>query len=186
MADRRGDAAAAPRVLAAERLTRLLESYGAASERWPPEERDAVRRHVARSATARRCWDEASYLDHLLDAIEDDVPSAALVGRVVAASPSRRPRRLAWRAVLATALVAAAVAAVVWLRAPVPAGAPVRPPGTAPAVGGWETPTDALLAPSGVEATVPAIGCADSVLGCPQVPSDAGATGRRPRARTVA
>jgi hypothetical protein len=167
-----------PRVLPPERLARLLESYGAASERWPREEREAVRKLIARSASAKRRWEEASYLDHLLDALEPEMPSTALVGRVVSASPARRPGRLLRRAAVVAASLAAAAAVIVWTRGD---GTPLRPVPDAARVplGVYTTATDVLLAPSGLELERGAVGCADPLRGCPDVPGTDGASSRR-------
>jgi hypothetical protein len=178
MVGKRSDQADGQRVIAPERLTRLLDSYGAASERWPREERDAVRRRIARSSSAKRLWEEASYLDHLLDALEPDVPEAVLVGRVLAASPARRPRRVARRAMLA-AVVLAAVAAVLFWLAPSKLPLPAALEAMKVPIGVYTTATDVLLQPNGVEPTVPSIGCAESMLGCPDVKGTGGPSSRR-------
>jgi hypothetical protein len=183
-AGKRSDPPDAARMVAPERLARLLESYGAASERWPRDEREAVRRRIARSASAKRLWEEASYLDHLLDALEPDVPAAALVGRVLGASPARRPSRVLRRVTLAAVAIAAAAAVLLWV-------APSRPPANPLEamnipVGVYTTPTDALLRPSVVEPAVPSIGCAESVLGCPDVKGTGGPSSRRSKDRIAA
>jgi len=151
------------------RLEHLLAAYGATPARWPTAERDAALRLLERSAAARALRDEAAELDRLLDAVPSDPPSAALARRVLAAAPTRRVARV-WRRTLAAAVPLAAAAAVaLWLttREPVPT-AP-----TSLALGEYTSPTDVLLEPYGpdVYATVPSIGCADSVLGCPDVPT---------------
>jgi hypothetical protein len=175
----------APRVIAPDRLARLLESYGAASERWPRGERDAVRRRIARSDSAKRLWEEASYLDHLLDALEPDVPSADLVGRVLAASPSRRPRRVARRAMLAAMVLATAAAAMFWW-SPSKLVLPAALEAMKVPIGMYPTATDVLLQTNGVEPAVPSIGCAESVLGCPDVKGTGGPSSRRVHDRIAA
>jgi len=157
-----------------ERLRELLETYGAAEPRWPDAEREAARRLIAESTAARALRDAAADLDRLLDALPAEAPSAALAARVLAAAP--RPARR-WRAVLAAAApLAAAAAAVVWLAIRhEPVAHRAADASAALALGEYTSPTDVLLTPYGVDvyATVPAIGCADSTLGCPKVP-DAG------------
>jgi hypothetical protein len=156
------------RVLSPERLARLLESYGGASERWPSEEREAIRRLIARTGSAKRRWEDASYLDHLLDALEPDVPSTELVGSVLGASPARPPGRLVRRAMAMAASLAAAAAVAVW------AGRDEAPPVRAAAragvgVGVYRTATDVLLVPDGAD-LVPAAACPAAMLGCPDLP----------------
>jgi hypothetical protein len=165
-------------MIAPERLARLLESYGAASERWPRDERDSVRRRIARSASAKRLWEEASYLDHLLDALEPDAPDAALVGRVLDASPARRPGRLARRAMWTVVALTAAAAVVFWM-APSRLSLPAVVEAMKVPIGMYTTATDVLLQPNGVEPAVPSIGCDDSVLGCPDVKGTGGPSSRR-------
>ena len=155
--------------LTMERLQQLLDAYGAAPERWPHAERAAAERLVAQSDAARARWEEAAEVDRLLDALPADSPSPALTARVLAAAPRRRPRP--WqRVVAATVPLAAAAAVVLWLAT---THESARNVAEAPAVvvGEYTSPTDVLLEPYGLGmyATVPAIGCADSVLGCPNL-----------------
>jgi len=163
-----------PDDLAMERLQRLLDAYGAAPERWPDAEREATQRLIMQSEAARARWEEAADVDRLLDGLPADSPSPSLTARILAAAPCRRPR--AWRRAVAAAVpLAAAAAAIFWL---VKARAPAPQMAKAPsvAVGEYASPTDVLLESFGLEmyATVPSIGCADSVLGCPNVnPADA-------------
>jgi hypothetical protein len=163
-----------PGDLTMERLQCLLDAYGAAPERWPDAEREAAARLIARSDAARARWEEAADVDRLLDTLPVDPPSPALTARVLAAAPRRRPR--VWRRVVAVAVpLAAAAAVLLWL---VQTHELARQVAKAPSVvvGEYTSPTDVLLEPYGLEmyATVPSIGCADSVLGCPNVnPADA-------------
>jgi hypothetical protein len=170
-----------------ERLEQLLDAYGAAAERWPERERRAAERLLAQSATARARWHEAAALDRLLDALPAEAPSPGLAARVLAAAPRRRPARV-WRRALGAALPLAAAAAILfWIvradRATAPSTAP-----TAVALGEYSSPTDVLLGPYGVDvyAHVPSIGCADSALGCPDVPSTGGPSSRLAPGRIVA
>jgi len=158
-----------------ERLGVLLDAYGAAAERWPDTEREAARWLIAQSAAARARRDEAADVDRLLDALPVEAPSSSLAARVMAAAPRPRPGRV-WRRALAAAVPLAAAAAVaLWLASE---HQPARQMAHAPAmeIGEYTSPTDLLLAPYGLDvyATVPSIGCSDSVLGCPNVnPADA-------------
>jgi hypothetical protein len=154
-----------------ERLEALLEAYGAAAERWPEAERDAARQAIEASADARRLWQQAAHLDRLLDALRADAPSSALALRVLAAAP-RPPVQRVWRRVLVAAVpLSAAAAVILWLAT---GHEPVRPAPVVP-LGEYTSPTDVLLEPYGIDVsdTVPSIGCADSVLGCPAVDSAA-------------
>jgi hypothetical protein len=170
------------------RLEQLLDAYGAAAERWPADERRAAERLLARSAAARARWQEAAALDRLLDAVPAATPSATLTARVLAAAPRRRAPR-PWRAALAVLPLAAAAAVLFWIvRAESPT---TSAPGTAVALGElgeYESPTDVLLGAYGVDfyASVPAIGCADSTLGCPNVPSNGGPSSELERGRSLA
>jgi len=149
-----------------ERLGELLDAYGAAAERWPDTEREAARRLIAQSAAARARWEEAADLDRLLDAVPAEAPSSSLAARVIAAAPRRRPARL-WRRVLVAAVpLAAAAAVMLWLARE---HQPARQMANVPSmeIGEYTSPTDVLLEPYGLDvyATVPSIGCSDSVLG---------------------
>ena len=106
-------------------------------------------------------------LAELLDAVPSEPPSPALAARVLRASPARRRAR-SWAIVVAVPLAAAA-AVVLWLA--VDQHPPPAPPAAAAVpVGEYTSPTDVLLGSYGVDvyATVPAIGCGDSALGCPR------------------
>jgi len=163
------------RALTLEQLGRLLEAYGAASERWPDTVREAAQRLIAHSEVARAQWEEAAELDRLLDDVPAASPSPALVARVLAAAPRRRPARNWRRALVAAVPLAAAAAVILWLaREREPARRLAGVPSVV--IGEYASPTDVLLEPYGLEiyATVPSIGCSDSVLGCPNVnPADA-------------
>lgn len=73
--------------LSRERFQALLDAYGADPRRWPSEERQAAQALLAQDARARRLQDEAGQLDRLLDAWQAPEPSAALMGRILAAAP---------------------------------------------------------------------------------------------------
>ena len=153
------------------RLDEILDAYGAAPARWPEAERTAVLELLAHSPDARRHRDDAAVLDGLLDAVPAAPPSPALAARILAASPRRRVAR---RALIAFVPLAAAAAVTLWLGLE---GQPTRRVAAhAIAVGEYSSPTDVLLGSYGVAdyATVPGIGCDDSVLGCPGVAPAAG------------
>jgi hypothetical protein len=54
-------------------------------------------------------------------------------------------------------------------------------------IGEYTSPTDVLLTTYGVDVygTVPSVGCADSELGCPNVPSTGGPSSRRSSSRRL-
>ena len=152
--------------LTLERLGEILEAYGAAPERWPRAEREAARRLLEQSAAARALREEAAELDRLLDAVPAEPPSRALAAQVLATAPRRGSRRV----LMAVVPLAAAAAITLWLaieREPARRVAGT----TAVWVGEYTSPTDVLLEPYGADvyATVPSVGCSDSVLGCPKV-----------------
>lgn len=126
-----------------DRLTEILDAYGADPNRWPAAERADALALVAVSPDARDLVAAAARLDAVLDALPPaQAPSAALRARIVAAAPARsRPRRVA--AVLAP-LAAAAVLAIWLVRSPEPAAVPAADVPMAQ-LGVYETPTDELL-----------------------------------------
>lgn len=80
------------------RLRVLIETYGAAPERWPAAERDAARALLSRSAAARQILAQAARLDALLDGAEAPPLPGALERSVRNLSPApvrttRRPLR---------------------------------------------------------------------------------------------
>jgi hypothetical protein len=164
-----------------QRLGELLDAYGAAAERWPAAERRAAERLVAQSAAARALCDEAAALDDLLDRLPSEPVSPVLASRVLAGAPPRRRGRI-WRPALVAAVpLAAAAVLAVWLaieHRPAPRVAVTT-------LGEYASLTDVLLAPDGVDvyATVPSVGCADSVLGCPKVDAGGGPVSQRSAGR---
>ena len=179
-----------------QRALQLFDSYGASPDRWPPEQKEAVLRLLKQSAEARAERDRAARLDTVLDLAPAHEPSPALVARVLAGAPAQRgkpPRRAAlsrpqavqhgksrhrrsgrlWRYLAAAAPLAAAATVVFWLtrgQEPLP-----REPIdlVIAGLGAYQTPTDVLLDPPAFDLfrTVPALGCPDSLLGCPELDS---------------
>ncbi|MBV2149869.1 hypothetical protein KRZ98_16615 [Sphingobium sp. AS12] len=85
--------------MAWERFTALADSYGADLYRWPAVQRDAAEALLASDAArADGILGCAGRLDGLLDHYRTPLPSAALVGRILAAAP--RPALLWSRAKL--------------------------------------------------------------------------------------
>jgi len=148
------------------RLRHLLESYGAAPERWPADERDRAVALLARSPEARRLREAALRLDALLDAAPTGAASAALIERIVAAAPARGRR---WRYVAAAAPLAAAAAVALWLVRTPEVPAPARTQLVVADLEEYESPLDELLVAPGLDLVggEPALGCGDTELGCP-------------------
>lgn len=72
---------------------KMLDLYGADLNRWPGAKRAEAARLVDRSLEARRAFEEARSLDHLLDLIDEPV-GADQIERSLAAAIARtsRPR----------------------------------------------------------------------------------------------
>ena len=163
-----------------EQLEELLDTYGPARDAWPEAVQGRAERLVAASAEARALLEQARDVDRLLHVLPEEVPSPALAARVLAGAPRPRPVR-AWRRPLFVAgPLAAAAVVTLWLAI---GHEPARQVAVAPSlvIGEYTSPTDVLLAPYGVDvsATVPSVGCADSVLGCPNVPHTGGPSSDR-------
>lgn len=81
-----------------ERITQLIESYGASPERWPHEERADAEALLRRSAEARAALEEGRRLDSLLDAYRVEQPSERLIAAILATAPraSLGTRAMAW------------------------------------------------------------------------------------------
>ncbi len=81
-------------MIAIDRLTSLIDAYGADPERWPADERAAALLLLAQSAEARAYAREAEVLDGLLDRVPlrptVTVDPAALAARITR-TPARRP-----------------------------------------------------------------------------------------------
>ncbi len=65
-----------------ERLRAILDAYGAAPDRWPPEERTAAVLLLDRSEDARPAHAEAMHLDIALDHANAPGPAPELVARL--------------------------------------------------------------------------------------------------------
>jgi hypothetical protein len=154
-----------PPTMTLARLRVLLDTYGAAPERWPAAERAAAEALLARAPEAQR-WQAASRgLDALLDAAPAPPASSDLARRILAATPPRTRARLPRAARALTALVplAAAAGLALWL-----AGPAERPPAIDYArLDAYQAPTDALLTTPALDLdAVPSFGCTGAGLGC--------------------
>ncbi len=79
-----------------ERLTEIVDAYGADPLRWPAAERIAAQAFAARDARAAAVVAQAQLLDGLLDAVPAQAPSAALTARVLASRPKVSRLRALW------------------------------------------------------------------------------------------
>jgi hypothetical protein len=85
-------------------FSRLLETYGAALDRWPQDRRDAAARLLLSSAEARRKHAAAMRLDELLRLEHVDVDPArigAIITAAVRRIHSRQRPTMSWRWLLA-------------------------------------------------------------------------------------
>lgn len=73
-----------------QRLSELLDAYGASRERWPAAEREAALSLLASSDAARALHRQAQMLDAELDALAVPPPGAALRAAVIASIPQHR------------------------------------------------------------------------------------------------
>jgi hypothetical protein len=149
------------------RLRALLDAYGANPRCWPAAERESALALLAVSAEARALRADAARLDAMLDLVPAPAPSAELRAHaLVGAPPVRRGR---WRIIAVALPLAAAVAMLAWLF-PGHESPPREQIGHATTdLGAYTRPTDVLLVPPGFDlsGTEPAVGCAESGLGCP-------------------
>jgi hypothetical protein len=98
-----------------ERLTQLLDAYGAAPSRWPADERDAAEAIIASSDQAREAFAEAARLDALLDQAPPPPPTDRLAWRLRGVGPRGEPQKInsgGARRGFAVALARAAVIAL--------------------------------------------------------------------------
>jgi hypothetical protein len=77
-----------------ERLTQLLDAYGAAPSRWPADERDAAGAMIAASDTAREAFAEAARLDAMLDQAAPPPPADRLAWRLRGIGPRSEPVKI--------------------------------------------------------------------------------------------
>lgn len=68
-----------------ERLTTVVETYGADQARWPTEEREALRALINRMGSAAGQFREESALDALLDRATPPRPPKEAIDRVLSA-----------------------------------------------------------------------------------------------------
>ena len=66
-----------------ERFRQILEAYGAVSDRWPDNERDAALALLTRSKDAVWLVEQAQELDLVMDQSAAEAPSDALVERIL-------------------------------------------------------------------------------------------------------
>ena len=96
--------------LTSARFRILLESYGAAPDRWPAEERAAALAVVAGDPGAAAAFEREGAFDDLLALSVSPVPPAALAQAILAKAPARmlRKRFLTWWTGFALAAAGAA------------------------------------------------------------------------------
>ena len=87
-----------------ERLSRILETYGAEPSRWPAAERDDALALLARDESVAR---QAFALDRTLDRFAVPCPDAAMFGRALAGFAALAPDSLLHRWWLAPLLAGA-------------------------------------------------------------------------------
>lgn len=98
MRNRRDDTSSAPDEKLA-RLQALLDTHGAASQRWPADERENARALIKSSAEARAAVHQAAALDRALDSVAAPPPSVTLQRRLAALDPTATALPAAsWRA----------------------------------------------------------------------------------------
>ena len=79
-------------IMTLDRLSEIVEAYGAAAHRWPLAEREAALAFIAANEEARALVDEALTLDLMLDLAPAPEPvSNELVARIMAARPRALP-----------------------------------------------------------------------------------------------
>jgi len=61
-----------------ERFRQIVEAYGAATDRWPTDERDAAIAFAAENSEAAAILEQERRLDEALGTVEDIAPSAGL------------------------------------------------------------------------------------------------------------
>ena len=158
-----------------ERLTVILDAYGADPRRWPAAERDAGLALLEGSADARARREAAAGLDVLLDGVSPVRPSPELSARVLATAPQAgggppavRGRPLRTRIVVGAAALAAAASLALWLGRDPGGAIPALDAAALAQLDAYDTPTDILLADDDpdLEETVPTFGCDDPTFPC--------------------
>ena len=76
-----------------ERFVALLDSYGAAPDRWPEDERAAALALLSADPDASSAYERESLFDDLLTTSRAPLPSIALTQTVLAKAPVRRFRK---------------------------------------------------------------------------------------------
>ena len=104
MRNRRDDMGAVPGQPLA-RLQALLDTYGAAGQRWPADQRESARALIKASAEARAAVRQAAALDRALDSVIAPPASAELQQRLAALDPTAvAPPAASWRATAVAAV----------------------------------------------------------------------------------
>lgn len=100
-----------------ERLAAILDAYGAAAHRWPPQERADAIALVEACPEARAMLARAAELDRFLDAGPAMAPPSEALRQAILRSAPQAPaparRIVGWRAAAAVALAASLVLGMV-------------------------------------------------------------------------
>lgn len=92
-------------IMSEERFEALADIYGGEIARWPEGERECARALLAAHPDRLEpVLDAAAHLDRLLDLAPAQAPSAALLGRLIAAAPAAPSATGRWIASLSAAL----------------------------------------------------------------------------------
>lgn len=76
------------------RFRDLIDTHGAAPDRWPPAERGWAQELMRQNADAAAALDQAQALEAHLDVLTPPPPSPALMGRIIEAAPGGNGWRL--------------------------------------------------------------------------------------------
>lgn len=74
-----------------ERFRQIVEAFGAISDRWPDDKRDAALALLARSKDAVLHLEQAQMLDRAMDQASAEAPSDALVERILESATIQLP-----------------------------------------------------------------------------------------------
>lgn len=80
-----------------DRAIRLIEAYGASSDRWPDRDRVWMTALVQSDSGLRQALEDAARLDAQLASEPDPTPSQAMMARILEASPRPLPALNGWR-----------------------------------------------------------------------------------------